>query len=164
MATVVTFSSNLATPFLKEVIRVKEIGFKKYRRWNVLARFRKEDIGRCFAAPGGLSWIMAFGAPPPPPPPHLKSKAISGEFVDFENGDWSDPFIRIKVRLNPDVTKEIPLLFGSTLFMGKIVSPPVADLRRDRLIDRKMKQLNSSKPEKVCDSCAVMRARVFPEK
>ncbi|CAL1401147.1 unnamed protein product [Linum trigynum] len=150
----------LVLPTFKEVIRVQSLGFKKYRGWNVITRYWKEDADRSLASPGSLRWIMAFDFPP-----HLRSKAtiekigdMCGEFFDYEKGEWCDLCIRIKVRLKSDVSEKIPLMFGTTLFMIKIVISPEADLKRFRLIDRKMKgpeftkQVNGSAP----------RAAVFP--
>ncbi|CAL1369411.1 unnamed protein product [Linum trigynum] len=95
---------------------------------------------------------------------------MCGEFFFyFERGVWCDPCIRIKVRLKPEAPERIPLLFGSTCFVVKIViSPeadrPEADLRRDRLIDRKMKQLDFSVLEKVGEACVAASVMANPKK
>ncbi|CAL1392724.1 unnamed protein product [Linum trigynum] len=107
----------------------------------ILERGRRALL--CPPPPGGLQWIMLFGVLP-----FLRSwdvleniGRICGDFVDVDHGSWSDPCVRVKVRPKKKVPTSLPLRFGTTVFIVKIlpepeVVGPMADLNRRRLIDK----------------------------
>ncbi|CAI0554758.1 unnamed protein product [Linum tenue] len=128
---------------LPEAIRVKEDGYAKFRQWNVILRYWKEEDGRCFAPQGGLQWVLVFGIPP-----FLRSADVfknigqlCGGFIDADHSAWSDPYVRIKIRPRGVLPEILPIRFGCTVFVAKIIpvpeiDRPMADLNRRRLLDQ----------------------------